>query len=214
MPALSEMFPRMPEVLPEGQLGLAKVDHFEITEEASSFTSLRAMIQGRRDDYVPPGKYARLIVGHELMMTDTVMERRSNYEVVRQARGHVFISGLGLGMILHPILQKPEVTRVTVVEKFGDVIRLVGPTLPHQEKLTLIEADVLTYRPTKGTKFDVIYHDIWPTVSQDNLEDMTLLHRRFAHFKAPGGWMDSWKKSYLTDMKRREKAQSGRRGWW
>ena len=212
MPSLSETFPRMPDVLPEGQLGVAKIDHFEISEDASSFSNLRAIIQGRRDDYVPPGKYARLIVGRELMMTDTLMERRSNYEVVRQARGHVFIAGLGLGMILHPILAKPEVTRVTVCEKFGDVIRLVGPTLPHQEKLTFVEADVLDWKPAKGTKYDVIYHDIWPTVSLDNLEEMAKLHRRFAHFKAPGGWMDSWKKDHLTDLKRQEARRP--RGWW
>ena len=211
--SINDTFPRMPDILPEGQLGIAKVDHFEISEQASSFSGLRAVIQGRRDDFVPPGKYARLIVGRELMMTDTQMERRSNYEVVRRARGHVFIAGLGLGMILHPILNKPEVTHVTVVEKFGDVIRLVGPTLPHPEKVTFVEADALDYKPAKGTKFDVIYFDIWPSTSQDNLPDMTRLHRRFAHFKAPGGWVDSWMKSTLTDMKRRE-ARNPRRGWW
>jgi len=70
-----------------------------------------------RDTYIRPGRYARLHVGHVLMMSDTDMERRSNVQVVQQARGHVLIAGLG--MILHPILAKPEVTRVTVVEKYG-----------------------------------------------------------------------------------------------
>jgi len=203
---ISQMFPSIPTVLPEGQLGLAKVTHFEITPEESRFTALRGMA-GRRDEYVPPGKYARLVVGRTLMMTDTQMERRSNYEVVQQSRGHVFISGLGLGMILHPILAKENVTQVTVCEKYGDVIRLVGPTLPHQEKLTFVEADVLTWKPAKGTKYDVIYHDIWPEITVDNLKDMGILHKRFAHWKAPGGWMGSWKKEHLTDLKRQRSSR-------
>jgi spermidine synthase len=205
------MFPSIPEVLPEGQLGLATIRHFEVSEADSRFTALRGMIGGRRDDYVAPGRYAQLLVGRTLMMSDTQMERRSNYEVVRQARGHVFISGLGLGMILHPILNNPEVTQVTVVEKYADVIKLVGPTLPHQEKLTFVEADVMTWKPAKGTKYNVIYHDIWPDITEDNLKDMAILHRRFAHFKAPGGWQDSWKRDHLKALKRQ---QESRRGGW
>lgn len=201
-------FPKMAEKLPAGALGIARVEHFTVSEEDSKFTSIRAVLN--RDEFVPAGTYARLYVGRTLMMSDTAMEQVSNLAVVRHAHGHVFIAGLGLGMILHPILEKPEVTKVTVVEKYGDVIKLVSPTLPHQEKLETIEADVLTWKPAKGTKYDTIYFDIWPNITGDNLEDMTLLHRRFAHFKAPGAWMNSWKRDYLLDQKRAMK----RRGMW
>lgn len=210
---MSSPFPSIPEVLPEGQCGIAKVQHFEVSKADSDFTSIRAMFSsGGRGEYVPPGKYAQLFVGRELMMSDTSMERQSNREVVRQAHGHVFIAGLGLGMILHPILNNPTVTKVTVVEKYADVIRLVAHTLPHQEKLEVIEADVLDWKPAKGTKYDVVYFDIWPTICIDNLEQMALLHRRFAHFKAPGAWMNSWLKADLQDRKRRNAMQ--RRTRW
>jgi len=204
------MFPSIPELLPEGELGLAKVRHMEVSQQGSEWSMIRAMVNGHGDSFVPPGKYAQLVVDGMLMMSDTDMERRSNREVVWQARGHVFIAGLGIGMILHPILENPKVTKVTVVEKYADVIKLVGPTLPHQEKLTFVEADVLDWKPAKGTKYDVIYHDIWPTISTDNLKEMALLHRRFGQFKAPGGWMDSWKRDYLKYRKRQEDAQRGR----
>lgn len=208
--SISKTFPSIPKVLPEGQLGLATVKHFEVSEADSKFTAMRAMFaHGGRDNYVPPGKYAQLFVGHTLMMSDTAMERRSNFEVVRRSHGHVFIAGLGLGMILHPILAKPEVTRVTVVEKYADVIKLVGPTLP-QEKLEIVEADVLDWKPAKGTRYDTVYFDIWPDINEDNLEDMAKLHRRFAHFKTPDAWMDSWMKETLQSRKRANK----RRGTW
>lgn len=200
-------FPSMPDVLPAGKLGLATVSHFEVTPTNARFTSFRAIVTGR-DEYIPPGRYARLHVGSTLMMTDTPMERRSNLEVIRRARGHVLVAGLGLGMILHPILKTPEVTRVTVVEKYGDVIRLVGPSLP-QEKLELVEADIFTWAPEKGTRFDVLYFDIWPTITLDNLPEMATLHRRGARWKAPGAWMGSWKHKELQARRDREK-RSGR----
>lgn len=204
-------FPTMPEVLPEGEIGLAKVTHFEISPRDAGWTRIRELANPGRNEYIPEGRYAQLHVGSVLMMSDTPMERRSNYAVVRMARGHVLIAGLGIGMILHPILAKPEVTRVTVVEKYGDVIKLVGPTLP-QEKLELVEADIFTWAPTKGTKYDTIYFDIWPDITGDNLEEMATLHRRFGHRKTPGAWMDSWKRGELLAQKRREKANP--RGWW
>lgn len=204
-------FPSIPTVLPEGQLGVARVAHLNITEHDARFTRMREMATGGREQSIPVGQYAQLFVESTLMMSDTPMERRSNVAVVRMARGHVLIAGLGIGMILHPILAKPEVTRVTVVEKYGDVIKLVGPTLP-QEKLELIEADILTWVPTKGAKYDTIYFDIWPDITGDNLEEMATLHRRFARRKTPGAWMDSWKRDELLAQKRREKANP--RGWW
>lgn len=197
-------FPSIPTVLPEGALGVAKVSHFEIDARTAGFTRLREVVTGGREKSIPVGRYAQLFVGDTLMMSDTPMERTSNYGVVQNARGHVLIAGLGLGMILHPILAKPEVTRVTVVEKYEDVAKLVGPTLPHQDKLDLVVGDILTWAPPKGTKYDTIYFDIWPTIDPDNLPQMARLHRRFASRKTPGAWMDSWKRDELQARKRRE----------
>jgi len=209
---ISETFPSIPEVLPEGQLGLATIRHFEVSQQDAAFTLMRQAATGGREQAVRPGKYAQLLVGRTLMMSDTQMERRSNYEVVRRADGEVFIAGLGLGMILHPILAKENVTRVTVVEKYADVIKLVAPTLPHQEKLRIVEADVLDWKPEKGTRYDVVYFDIWPNITTDNQEDMALLHKRFAHYKRPGGWMDSWMRDTLKARKRQKATRRG--GWY
>ena len=198
---LSLDFPRMAEIVPEEQRGIARIEHFKITEHEARFSRLRAAI-GHSDEWVDEGRYAKLTVGGGLVMTDTDMERNSNRAVVQAARGQVLVAGLGLGMILHPILAKTGVEHVTVIEKYQDVIDIVTPTLP-AEKLTIICADIFDWKPAKGERWDVIYFDVWADISTDALEDMSKLHRRFRSRLNPGGWMDSWKRRDLMCHKRR-----------
>ena len=202
------MFQKMCDVVPEGQDGNARVQHFTVSEKDHQLTVMRSMFS--RDLPVSPGTYVRLYVGGCLMMSDTQMEKSTNYEVVRRARGDVFIAGLGIGLILAPILANPEVTSVTVVEKYPEVIRLVEPALrklPGGEKLKVIEADILEWKPPKGQTWDVIYFDIWPNICVDNLDEMATLHRRFGRRKNPGGWMDSWQKRELQRIRDHERRQ-------
>lgn len=198
--------------VPAGEQGLARIEKFKVSEEDSQFSRLRAMMHP--DAYVRPGEYTRLYVGRTLMMSDTAMERRSNYDFVRNSHGHVLVAGLGIGLILEAILDKPEVESVTVIEKYQDVVDLVAPNLlaKYPGKLKVITADILDWRPPKGTLYNVIYFDIWPTICTDNLKDMEKLHRAFARKldrKDPKAWMDSWQRDSLkrqkASMKRRNK---------
>ena len=175
--------------------GLARIDHRTVTRHESAMSAMHP------GEYCGEGTYCRLVVDGCLWMSDTSMEHRTNWEVVHEARGNVLIAGLGLGMILHPILEKPEVTHVTVVEKYKDVIALVRPTVPNK-KLTLIEGDIYEWLPEKGAKFDAIYFDIWAEQSTDCLEEMKKLHLRFRSFKAKDGWMESWRRDELRAQKR------------
>ena len=189
------LFPSMAAILPESEKGCAKVEHFEITEQDAEFSAMRAAF-GHYDEMVEPGRYAKLRVNGRLMMTDTRMERESNATFARYARGDVLVAGLGLGMILHPVLADPKVSSVTVIEKYQDVIDIVAPTLA-SKKLTIVCADIFDWKPCKGTKWDVIYFDIWPDISTDALKGMATLHRRFGRRLNSGGWMDSWKRREL-----------------
>ncbi len=196
------MFPSMIEIVPESTYGIATVEHFTVSEAESLFSSLR------RGDYVPSGKYAKLKVNGTLMMSDTSMEHRTNWDVVHEAKGNVLIAGLGLGMILHPILAKPEVLSVTVIEKYEDVISLVGPTIK-SDKLTIVHGDIYEWKPAKGAKYDTIYFDIWAEQSTDCLEDMRKLHLRFRPYKVKEGWMNSWRRGELKNQKRSDRNRWG-----
>jgi hypothetical protein len=204
----------MVEKVPPGKVGTAEVEHFEVSE-AESRTShmLASMRPGGRFDGVDPGRYARLNINGRLLMSDTFAERITNITVVQKAHGHVLVAGLGLGMILWPIVAKPEVTKITVVEKNSDVCALVKPHLPKSSKLSVVQGDIYEWAPQKGMKFNTIYFDIWGDVSTDTLKDMEKLHRRFAprlDRTDPKRWMNSWKKEYLVDRRHQEQAS----GYW
>jgi spermidine synthase len=186
--------PNMVELIPARKLSTAEVVHFTVSQRDSNFTKLRdAAHPGRRvSEYVPPGRYARLNVLGELMMTDTLMEWETSYPFIEAARGNVLVAGLGLGMALVPVLQKQEVTSVTVVEKNQDVIDLVEKHLPNQDKLQALRADIFEWTPPAKVKFDTIYFDIWPFINQDNQNEIKKLKKRFKSRLARGGTMLAW----------------------
>lgn len=199
-------FAKMAHVVPEGQVGKARIEHYEITEKEASFNNAMAAIRGRRFEMIDAGRHARLIVVGSLVMSDTQMERWTNSEIVRKAKGSVLIAGLGLGLILVPILAKPEVNRVLVIEKCQDVIDLVTPALKAQKgghKLEVIQADIFDWKPERGSRWDAIYFDIWTAPSTDDLDEQDRLHRRYARRKVPGGFMASWWRELLLDRRRR-----------
>lgn len=204
-------FVPMKDIVPAGSKGIARVEHYSVSREESLFTRIRSI--AHPGEYVREGDYCKLYVGRSLMMSDTQTERRTNYGVVTQATGDVLIAGLGIGLILVPILADPEVKSVTVVEKYRDVIDLVEPPLRKLKggkKLQVVEADIFTWEPPAGKKWDCIYFDIWPTICTENLAEMEKLHRRYARRKTSRyAWMDSWERATL----KRRKAQGQRVGW-
>lgn len=205
-------FEPMANHIPAGEKGVAKIEHFTVSEQDAKYTSIRAAFNPGRDEYVAPGKYVRLYIGRTLMMSDTRMEQSSNRAVIHHSKGDVLIAGLGVGLILLPILRKPEVKSVTVIEKYQDVVDLVDPAVRSAlkpklaSKLKVITADILEWSPPKGQKWDCIYFDIWPNVCEDNLGEMAKLHRKFARRKrSTDVWMDSWKRGYLQDLRSRSR---------
>jgi hypothetical protein len=203
------MFPNMTEVVPEGQVGQAAVEHFEIDENAARWSALRD-----RRLAVTEGRYARLTIQDKVWMSDTRMERTSNQAVVLHAHGRVLIAGLGLGMLLQPILANPAVTEVVVIERDPDVIALVAPHFP-DPKLKVIQGDIFQWRPAKGATFNTLYFDIWPDICETALDDITKLHRTFARFKDktdPEAWMESWMMGHLRAA-RSERRNKRRHGW-
>jgi spermidine synthase len=201
----------MRNIIPVGESGSSRVEHFEITERDMLFHNLTEAINGRPAMGITMGKYVRLVVNGQVMMSDTPHEARSSGEAIRKARGSVLIAGFGLGMILVPILKNPKVTRVVVVEKNPDVLQLCympftyGNHLTDEEKMKLImvPADIFEYTAAKNN-YDVIFFDIWPTISLNSLPDIKKLKSRFQTSLKKGGWMGAWVEKEINQMKRRD----------
>ena len=114
--------------------------------------------------------------------------------------GHALVHGLGLGCAVE-LLFYEGMEKVTVVELSQDVIDLVGPHLKsrHGDKLEIVCADALTWKPPKGMRYSIVWHDIWPTICLDNLPQIKKLNRRY------GGkcdWQSYWAKREMKKMKR------------
>lgn len=167
--------------IPEGKSGDWAIERFTVSDEEAELESLRAIIGGHGRG-CPAGTFTRLMYGGNVIMSDTPDELSDAWGFRRLARGKVLISGLGMGAVLQQVLDKPNVEYITVLELSGDVIRLVAPTMldAFRGRLTVIQADALTWKPPQGCRWDVAWHDIWPTICAGNWDTMKRLHRKYA----------------------------------
>ncbi len=190
--------------VPEGKSGEYWIDKKEL--KPSGLSSEQA-IYGDRAPGI--GVYTRLCGPVEtdfmedgIIMSDTPAEMADHAEAVEMAQGHILINGLGIGMVLLNSLLKPEVIKATVIEKSPDVIALVGP---HYEKMfggrfELIHEDALQYQPPAGAHYGMVWHDIWPSICSDNLQDMADLRERYVgNCDWQGSWMEDWCEELAED---------------
>lgn len=177
-------------LVPEGQKGVWTVEKFTVSKEDESLERIRAFSNMGR--WCPAGEYTRLMRDRVVMMSDTPDELADHWEPVWQAKGACLLNGLGLGVVLHNMAIKSEVDSVTVVEICQDVIDLVGPyylAQPYGHKINIICANALEWKPPKGMRYDVVWHDIWAMICETNLPEMHRLHRRYGR---RCDWQGSW----------------------
>lgn len=185
-------------------VGNCSILPFEFKEPENFLFNLRQIRDNGSMFTIQEGKYVRLVVNGSLMMSDTGMERLSNKEIIEHANGRVLIAGLGIGLIIRNILLKGNVTEIVVIEKYKEVIELVGNKFK-DKRLKIIEGCIHDYKPDQ--KFDTIYFDIWPDINTDNLEEIRILHNKFKFFlnrSNPNFYMNSWMKEFLQRQKRKE----------
>lgn len=193
------MYKNMSEILKDGEVGDYSLSSFTITD--SDFCAkIRCGISN--------GTYIKLTHKGEIVMSDTDMEKDTNFRFCNMAHGDVLIGGLGIGMIVLAIQDKPEVESITILEKSAEVIQLVGSQLPINDKVQIINADVFEWKPTKGKKFNCIYMDIWNWINSDVYrEEMLPLTRKYCHYLAsksedPNRFMDCWCKKQAENNER------------
>jgi hypothetical protein len=159
--------------------------------------------------------------GEGVMMSDTPMERNTNQDFIRNANGDVLIFGLGLGLVIIPLLKKQDVRSILVVELHQDLIDVVLPILKESDtegKLSVIQGDCFEIHNTipKEKKFDCVYGDIWISISQDNYEEMKTLTKNWKNRinrENPNSFIDHWMKDYLKKQIQKDKRESYGWGW-
>lgn len=181
--------------VPDGVSGNWSVSTFVVPKE--DFSQTISMWKTGRG--VPEGTYKRLMRGGEVIMSNTPDEIRDFMSFYRRAEGSILVNGLGLGVTLKALLEKPEVTDITVIENSEDVIKLVAPSYT-DPKITIIHADAFTWEPPKGKVYDAVWHDIWDNICADNLPEMKKLHKKYGR---RAKYQESWCR-YQCERQERE----------
>jgi len=192
----------------DGELGKWKINTFTVKSAKDDLykfmADFRAIRDGNADMIVPAGTYRRLLrkdaSGWTVVMSNTPMERNTNYQARQSATGRVLINGLGMGMVLDGMLNKSEVEYVRVIEKDAELIKLVGAHYAGNSRIEIVHADAFEYTPAKGERFGYVWHDIWDDISEKNLPQMATLNRKYSRFTKLQG---TWSRERVRKMQRR-----------
>ena len=164
--------------LKEGVCGEWELKKFTVTPEEAKFDYIRFMFNGFKQLPVEAGIYWKLTQRGNIYMSNTPSEVKDHWSFIRNAHGSVLIAGLGLGMVVRALLDKGKCTRIVVVEKSEDVLKLVSPYY-NDKRVEIIHSDIFNYKPNEH--FNFAWFDIWRDICGDNYPEMKKLNRKFAH---------------------------------
>jgi hypothetical protein len=191
--------------VPEGKDGDFEIKRFEVSDDDAKFHNLREMLHSRR--YITPGIYTSLTQRGYLWMSDTDAELSDHTSMTTNTKhygGDILVMGLGLGAVVQAVLDLPQVTTCTVLEKYPEVIRLVEPHYRERygSRFTVIETDALQWKAKRD--YTVVWADIWATMCETNLPEIVKLRRRWSkHCKWFGAWAERLTKLLSTKSRRR-----------
>ena len=138
-------------------------------------------------------------------MTVTPNEVETMRVPIAKSGGRVLTLGLGLGYYAFHVTEKEDVESLVVVERDPEVIDLfrqyILPQFPHQEKLTVVQADAFDYmeKNLKKEKFDYVFCDLWHDAS-DGL-DLYLRLKKYEK-ESPNTRFDYWIEPSLLSLLR------------
>lgn len=139
----------------------------------------------------------------QCVMSNNLFERLTNQNFIDTAKGDVIIFGLGLGLILFPLLEDSEITSITVIDNSIDIIDNIGPIIKNydvNDKLTIIQGDAFTYyQQLNETKFDVMYFDYWNIVDSTIQTDMETLKELYKNNIKETGQIMYWCEDLFTN---------------
>lgn len=188
--------------------GSITVKPFQLTHRQVQHIKMRDAINGRswqsiglKHDHTYIGFYRQ----GNIWMSDTPMEKRTNRPVINHAAGDVLILGMGMGLVLPPLLQAPEIQSITVIEVDEQVISLVLPQLQKHyttDNLNIIHGD--GFHPEKhlpkNARYDYIWFDIWQNICADNWEEIKMLQKKYKSYLNPANpkaTTQAWLEDYI-----------------
>ena len=126
----------------------------------------------------------------DVVMEDSRPELLRHMPIWRAAAGRVLVTGLGLGCVVRGLLATRTVESIDVVELDSDILRIVGAEFAGNDRVTLYQADALTWTWPAGRQWDFAWHDLWTEAGDKALQTqhMELLSRFFEAVGRQGAW--------------------------
>lgn len=129
-------------------------------------------------------------------MSPTLFEYETMKKPLAKAFGNVLTFGLGIGFFQYNCLCKENVSKITVIEKNKDVIRLfkenILPQFPRQDCIEIIEGDAFDYfNESFVEQYDYTFVDIWRT-EEDGAIIVSKLLKQFNPYNSTKINIDFW----------------------
>lgn len=190
-----DLMARMRVTIPPKKAGRLELLRFTVPENDVAAAAYYGVRTPQAGEYT---KLVEHIPGHEkegiLWMSDTPAELVDHLPAARRIADpsckRVLINGLGLGCIAQLALSFDHVEHVDVVEQDLRVIKIVGRAMKAEygDRFQVIHGDAYKMGWLLGP-WDVVWHDIWPHIDEDNLIGMHILHEMY-RTRCP--WQGSW----------------------
>lgn len=155
--------------IPQETAGEFEVRH--IIEPAGALlqtASYRTMLYGQHDggtvSYDHPTRWHELLEGGGRWTSDLPIEQWQQRAAVKGFRGKVLVGGLGLGVVARILAEQKNVTRIDVIEKSAEVVKLVGPYIL-DPRIHIHVADLFDFLRHADRQWHYAFFDIW---AQDN----------------------------------------------
>jgi hypothetical protein len=100
--------------------------------------------------------------------------------------------------VVHGALTYEGIGHIDVVEQSSEVAALIGPLIT-DDRVTVHVGDAYDIEWPAGTRWDLAWHDIWPTIDDENLPGMD---RLMARYKGRVGWQGCWQRKGCLEMAR------------
>ena len=122
------------------------------------------------------------------IMQDSEAEYNEHQWLWDNAKGDVLIGGLGIGMTHHVLIKNPNVTSITIIEKYQDVIDLVWDNCLKDERFNLIHADINTWKIPADSHWDIGWFDTWISDGDFHEYQNNMIKKYTPHIAKINGW--------------------------
>lgn len=174
--------------LPEEQFGEWRIMSFDIArEDIPRLTTL--MEEGINRDPGYGKGFTKLVKDNTIWMSDTkseICDHAPVFDRIREVPGaRVLINGGGIGVLTNFAIRNGA-SRIDVVD--------IDPYIIDLHRIHYDEPYVFSHQGDARTielegEWDIVWHDIWPDVSVDNLDEMNALEAKYAD---RAKWQDCW----------------------